>query len=175
MAMGQASRACDPAYRWIRTCQEATGVWATNNSSVWNSKWPDKLHRAGAALLHITRDLNLTVPDLFTLSGWWIVEFHDKLCLATPASIVWYRATKHWRETMEGHCRGLEIIITMTAPIFIVARRLPTAGPKCFVINRKSCSPCRINSTSFYWVSHGSRFHCFLHCVVDTIEAMNVY
>lgn len=26
---------------------------------------------------------------------------------------------------MEGHCRGLEIIITMTAPIFIVAKRLP--------------------------------------------------
>ena len=42
---------------------------------------------------------------------------------------------------MEGHSRGLEIIITMTAPIFIVAKRLPTAAPKCFVINRKSCSP----------------------------------
>lgn len=42
---------------------------------------------------------------------------------------------------MEGHCKGLEIIITMTAPIFIVAKRLPTAVLKCFVINRKSCSP----------------------------------
>ena len=76
---------------------------------------------------------------------------------------------------MEGHCRGLEIIITMTAPIFIVAKGLPTAAPKCFVINRKSCSPRRINSTSLYRVSHGSRFHCFLHCVVDTTEAIIVH
>lgn len=157
MVKGQASRVCDPA---LKVDQPIRSQQPCEPQTMAAFKTPNGLITCHCPTSH---NPNLTVHDLFFLrcaaDGLWRSK-------TNPACLL--SATKPWQETMEGHCWGLEIIITMTAPIFIVATRLTTAAPKCFVINRKSCSLWRINSTSLYWVSHGGRFHCFPHCVADT-------